>query len=764
MRVSGEKVAETIRTGHADCSFIAEGDSGTFWVGVRNGILRIDQPQHSGRRFTFYTSRNGIRDSLITGGTIDREGDLWIANYDAGLSRLVDQSVISYPIRMLGYPPNNSAALADREGHLWVCGEGSLWEYWHDDVRGWESLRHSEISKGKNRCIPWAISSDAESNFWIVSDDNKIFEYRLQRSPRGESRLVVQKVFRPGIHFPKGRPMFAFRDDNGLLWCSMANDLGVVLMDPRKAKPYLRTYTRRNGMPDESVRAIYQDRHGNLWFGGYSEGLSELPADEPLDGRFRLYTAAQGLPSTAIRSILEDVNGILWVGTRYGGLAYLQDSLFHAISVKEGLLSTAVWCMARRSQGDLWVGTQLGMQSLTPLSYVFSSKKELGGNPVYACGQTSAGLLWLISTYGLTFYDPARDRRNLVPPPVTITHFEVNGVEFPTSGLFELSSNQDHCTIEVAGISLRDEEGLRYQYRLLGANDEWMPPEANRSFVFASLAPGSYRFMVRAINADGVVSTVPAQLQFTILPPFWRQWWFIGGTFLSVVFLVVVTVRLRLTRLLAIERLRSRIATDLHDDIGSGLTRIAILSDVAYRQVQSGRPGSRPPAGDPAEVLAGIEKIRDTARTLIDTMSDVVWAIDPSHDSFERLVQRLRSYAYELCEAKNIRLVFRAGDNVLSAKMSSEGMRNFLLLSKEALTNIARHADAANVEVSISVEDSHLVLTVADDGRGFDPETVEPGNGLLNMRKRTEQAGGSFTITSTAGNGTRLVALFPLGR
>ncbi|HEY6953476.1 MAG TPA: two-component regulator propeller domain-containing protein, partial [Bacteroidota bacterium] len=594
------------------------------------------------------------------------------------------------------------------------------------------------------------------------STDGRIFQYRVRRSATGVSILALVKRLVPGVHFPKSTAMFVFCDDNGLLWCSMADNQGIFLLNPKKRKPYLRRYTTADGLPDESVRAIYEDRHGNLWFGGYSDGLSMLPADESLLGKFRLFTTANGLPNGAIRAVTEDAGGTLWVGTRYGGIAFLKDSLFHPLSLKEGLLSTAVWSAARRLDGDLLIGTQLGFQTFSPAATRFLKKKEFGADPVFSCGQLSSGIIWFLSTAGLTVYDPSRDRDNPVAPPILITGFEVNGVAYPTTGAFELSNDQDNCSVEVAGISLRDEESLEYQYRLIGADDEWRPPRNNRSFVFASLAPGTYTFMARAVTSRGVVSSEPAVLRFTILLPFWRQWWFVGGTVLCLFLVALIAVRLRLSRLLALEHLRSSIATDLHDDIGSGLTRIAILSDVAYKQVQSAQRGSRSATDESAEVLGGLEKVRDTARGLIESMSDVVWAIDPSHDSFERLVQRLRSFAYELCEGRNIKLVFTVGEKVESAKMSSEGLRNVLLFSKEALTNIAKHSHCTKAELSVNLAGRRIVVTVSDNGKGFNASTVEPGNGLGNMRKRTELAGGSFKLTSKVDKGTTIVASFPL--
>jgi ligand-binding sensor domain-containing protein/two-component sensor histidine kinase len=764
-RINGEKVVETIKTGSAFHAFLAFGIDGAMWAAIDGGLLRISATGGgiANGRITRYTKENGLKDDVLVDGLIDKEGDLWLAYESSGLAKLSDYSVAIYPLGSVSYAPNNSTALTDPNNHIWVCTENGLMEYWNDVVQGWKSHRHDEVNKRSHSKLPRSLCVDQDHTLWMNLVDGTIRQYRIRSYANSPSRLMLLKQFLPGIQFPKAVAMFIFCDDNGLLWCSMGGNLGVFLLNPQKRKPFLRQYTTANGLPDNSVRAIYEDRHGNLWFGGYSDGLSMLSSDESLSGRFRLFTTAQGLPNDAIRAITEDSLGTLWVGTRYGGLAYFQDSLFHPVSLNNGLLSTAVWCMAPASQKRIWIGTQMGIQSLMPASHTFVSRQDWTGAPVYACGENALGNIWFVSTAGLSLYDATRDGNNVVAPPVHVTHFEVNGVAFPTSGTFELSSDQDNCSIEVAGISLRDEGGLRYEYRLLGtSNDHWRSPKKDRTFVFASLSPGTYTFMVRALNTSGVASSIPATIQFTIFPPFWKQWWFIGGTALCLVLIAVFIVRLRVGRLLAIERLRSGIATDLHDDIGSGLTRIAILSDVAYSQVESGRQRERPRGDESAEILGALEKVRTTARGLIETMSDVVWAIDPSHDSFERLVQRLRSFAYEICEGKNIKLRFRSTDEVTSAKMSSEGMRNVLLLTKEALTNIAKHSQGTMAEVSLDVVNRRLVVTIADDGKGFNPSDVRAGNGLANMRKRTQVSGASLEFRSEPDKGTHIVASFPL--
>jgi signal transduction histidine kinase/ligand-binding sensor domain-containing protein len=762
LNVKKETVVGEFSSGAHLHSFLTFGTSGTAWIGVENGILRINRSNGLKRKFTRYTTQNGLRDDAVLDGVIDREGDLWLAYSASGIAKLSDYSVVTYPLNTQAYPPNNTTALSDQHDHLWVGSGGSLWEFWNDEAEGWRSYRHGELRSGMNGSAPVSLCLDKEQALWVSLANGSILRYRVRSLPKGPSHLSLVNGFHPGTDFPKASPMFLYCDRDGYVWGSMGDNRGVFLFDPGKRSPLVRTFSTSDGLPDMSVRAIFQDTMGNLWFGGYAGGLSVLSAGNMLTGHLHLFAEDRGLPNSAIRSIIQDSSGVLWIGTRYGGLAYFKDSLFHQVSLNEGLMSTAVWCMAHGSGNRLWVGTQLGIQSLEPSSRDFSTKKAWDGNPVYACGQTSTGDLWYVSTDGLTIYDSANDRDNSVSPPIAVTHFEVNGIAFPTTGAFELSSDQDNCSIEVAGISLRDEESLRYQYRLLGANnEEWRPPTRNRAIVFASLAPGSYTFMARAVNASGVTSDHPAELQFTILPPFWRQWWFIGGIGVFFVLVAALLIRIRLMRLLAIERLRAGIATDLHDDIGSGLTRIAVLSDVAFQQVQAASEAGTG-GGETTEVLNGLEKVRTTARTLMETMADVVWAIDPSHDSFERLVQRLRSFAYELCEGKGIKLTFDVPDEVLSVKLTSEGMRNVLLLSKEALTNIAKHSHATAAVLCMKIADRRLVVTVSDDGKGFDPGAVDAGNGLVNMRKRAQISGASFDLESKAGGGTRIVATFSL--
>jgi signal transduction histidine kinase len=280
---------------------------------------------------------------------------------------------------------------------------------------------------------------------------------------------------------------------------------------------------------------------------------------------------------------------------------------------------------------------------------------------------------------------------------------------------------------------------------------DWGSPSGERRVTYASLSPGRYQFLVRAIAADRV--TTPATVSFVILRPVWQQPWFLTGALALTLLLAAAVHRTRVSRLLAVERMRTRIATDLHDDIGSGLSQIAVLSEV----IRQRRPE------DP-EIARPLDRIATTARELVDSMSELVWAINPRRDSLVDLSQRMRRFASDLLPARGIALTFRAPAGVDEIRLGADVRRHVFLVFKEAVNNLARHSGAAHANLDLSVDAGRLILVVADDGCGFDPAADDRGQGMASMRSRARAAGGTLEIDSAPQRGTRLRLQVPLGR
>lgn len=314
--------------------------------------------------------------------------------------------------------------------------------------------------------------------------------------------------------------------------------------------------------------------------------------------------------------------------------------------------------------------------------------------------------------------------------------------------------------IDFLSPSATSDPNIRYQYKLEGRND-WSAPTEQRSVDFANLSAGSYRFLVRAVNADGVVSAIPTNVSFTVAAPVWRRWWFIALMIGVIGGLAFAAYHYRVAQLLALERMRTRIATDLHDEVGSSLSQIAILSEVARQNLRRDGKEERAETAHAAEPM---EKVATTSREAIDAISDIVWAINPQRDHLSDLTQRMRRFASDTLTARDIGLRFRAPEQNLS--LDADVRRQVFLIFKECVNNIARHANATEVEIDFGLTDHHLSLRVWDNGHGFAETAPQPGqnggNGLLSMKRRAQELGGKLEVISGNGEGTTVRLEAPL--
>jgi signal transduction histidine kinase len=307
----------------------------------------------------------------------------------------------------------------------------------------------------------------------------------------------------------------------------------------------------------------------------------------------------------------------------------------------------------------------------------------------------------------------------------------------------ELGPGPAVITFKYAGLSFTNEASVRYKYMLEGFDRDWSPPVQMREVRYTHLPSGTYTFRVIARSADGVWSREAATISFQILPPLWARWWFILLCVLLVGGSIYGFYAYRLNKLLELERTRSRIAMDLHDDIGSSLTRISVLSELAQHQERS----------NPEATLTTLSKIGTTARELIDSLGDIVWSVDPKHDDLQNVIRRIVQFGQETCEGRGIEFETEIAGDFSTARLSLERRRDVFLIFKEAINNAVRHSQARRVRFCIIPDRAAAVLEFIDDGIGFDENTDKSGNGLRSMRERGARVGGC-TIASRPGQGT----------
>jgi len=295
---------------------------------------------------------------------------------------------------------------------------------------------------------------------------------------------------------------------------------------------------------------------------------------------------------------------------------------------------------------------------------------------------------------------------------------------------------------------------VRFQHRFAGLDAEWSAPTTTAVLDFPRLAPGRYDLRLRAIGVDGLASPEPARLLFSVRPPLWRRPWFLALLVGALTAAGWAFHRQRLRRLLAIERTRTRIASDLHDDLGSGLSQIALLAEV----------GQMDAAREPAQAAQLLRDVAAGCRGLLDALSDIVWSIDPSRDDFGSLLARLRRFAHDGGRAAGIAVRVEAPPSVAALDLAAERRRELYLLLKESVHNAFRHSRPRSLAVRLDVRGDRLVAVVEDDGAGFDLAAARAGGGrgLANMTARAERLGGRLEIGSRPGVGTRIELEVPL--
>jgi nitrate/nitrite-specific signal transduction histidine kinase len=377
-------------------------------------------------------------------------------------------------------------------------------------------------------------------------------------------------------------------------------------------------------------------------------------------------------------------------------------------------------------------------------------KQELAG-VIYNCGVMEGGIMWGAGANTFLVYDYGEIQEK-VPPLVHVISATANGMELRLDQYSELQHDQNNVAVEFVGIGFRSENAMRYEFMLAGADKKWSDPSGQRRINYAALKPGRYKFLVKAITGEGIASATTASFSFGILPPFWQRLWFVALSALLTSVLLFGLYRYRVHKLLEMERMRTAIATDLHDDIGTSLTRIALYADASLREL-SNRLGDSPDerSGKLRDLL---KDIGGTSRGLVDAMSDIVWAVDPKNDSLENVLIRMKTLAARMFDAKGIDYFIHVAADLSSLQMPLQFRRHFFLVFKEAVNNVIKHAHATRVDLSIRRANGTLILELRDNGTGFDTSVSKLGNGLRNMKQRASALGGEFDLSSQPGKGT----------
>ena len=599
------------------------------------------------------------------------------------------------------------------------------------------------------------VRQDRTSGDWWFPFSGGVFRFPQPKKFEDLAAIAPQKI----MVGSKPSEIFRFYEDSrGDFWISMIGNVYELWRWERGAKVW-HDYTQQAGIEkNRLVTAFVEDKSGNLWIGTGTD-TDNAALIRYRDGRFTVFSQSENkLLADWLRDLYVDGKNRLWIADTANGVLRLDDVNADQLNFKqytpaEGLSSIGVSCITEDAFGRIYIGTGRGLDRLnadTGQVENFTTADGLPNSNVETAYRDRQNNLWFATTNGLARFvpEPEFTRQS---PNILITGLRVSGVPQAVSVLGEtaiapldLSADQQQITVDFLGLATNLGERLRYEYRF--ENTDWTQT-SERTVNFANLAAGAYKFEVRAQTADRIYSS-PATVSFKIAAPVWRRWWFIAAILLLTVFAVYLFYKNRLARLLEMERIRTRIATDLHDDIGANLTRIALLSEVANQQQNSN--GNR-------KLLPSIAEI---ARESVASMNDIVWAIAPEHDGLLDLTRRMRQHAEEVFSYREIDLSFNASDADL--KLSVGVRRDVLLIFKEAVNNAAKHSDCTQVEIDFNLHGANLNLRIADNGKGFDSGENYDGQGLRSLTRRAAALGGNLQIESSKLNGTIVEFNLPL--
>jgi ligand-binding sensor domain-containing protein/two-component sensor histidine kinase len=779
---------------------LREDHNGGLWVGTRLGLAHLDA---SSKLTRVYSTKDGLPGARVESLLETADGKLWVGTVE-GLaewtpSRPVDgREFQSYTVAQ-GLSARTVGSLAeDRDGNLWIgtFGSGAM----KMARNGFTTYTETDGAPAvaallESRLGEMCISYRTKDGMNLGKFDGRKF---VPIRPSWPSRIT---------YFGWGRGQVAAQDQAGEWWIATGQGLcrfgradsaeGLAGALPKAV------YTKRDGLPGDEIFTVFADSRNGIWIGTIGLGSQDgLALWERNTGRVHAFSEADGLPPKPVPTVIaEDRAGDIWVGLYHGGVARYRHGRFTVFDNRDQFAGVAASLFVD-SAGRLWIGTSRGLIRIDdptaerPHLVVCGTPQGLSSADVSGLSEDRWGRIYAATGRGIDRFEPQpgslgriqrystadgvapgaldlafRDRQGNMwfstplglsqvvptvdrpqsPPPVLVTGLSVGGVAQPISDLGQsavagLRLPQTPLRIDYVGLGFLPGQERRYQYMLESADQDWSALTDQRTVIYASLSPGTYRFLVRAVGSDGAISPQTASVAFAVLPPVWRTWWFLAtcGTLLTLIAYAVY--HYRLGQLLAVANIRTRIATDLHDDIGASLSQIAVLSEVAQRTADGAASKGKAPLAE----IAGI------SRELLDSMSDIVWAIAPDHDRLSNLVHRMRRFATDVLGGQEIGLQFRSSVAEHDLQVGADLRRQVYLIFKEAIHNIARHSGATRVEVDLDRIGNNLVLRLKDDGRGFDPAAGSEGHGLVSMRRRVAALGGSLELSSAPGQGTTL--------
>lgn len=720
---------------------------GALWVGTNHGIARM----HNGA-ISVFQAKQGLAENLILAMYEDREGSLWVGTESAGVALLEDQKFTTLT-ESDGLSDNLvSSVLQGPDGEMWIGTDGG----------GLNRYNGSHVSvftekQGLTSGTILSLAADAKGNLWVGTPDG------LNHMEHGRFTAAVASDLLPDEFV---RSLLA--DSDGSLWVGTRH--GLAQINGRRAM----IYTQADGLANDFVGALTRGSDGSLWIGTL-QGLSHF-----VHGKFINYTKSDGLSSDVITSLTLDSQHHLWIGTNGEGLNLLATDDpqhgIHSFSANLGLPDVIDGILEDRS-GALWISSNTGIfrvritdlvdvaagrsQSLPITAYGTADGmkiRECSGIGHPSSWKANDGTLWFSTLKGVAWIDPAKLQRNMVAPLVAIEQISVDEKNMPLNGTVKVGAGHSRFAFHYAGLSFVAPQKVHYKYWLTGFDRTWIDADTRRVAYYTNIPPGKYRFQVLAANNDGVWSTTPASFSFQLQPYFTQTYWFDLLCAALILLLGWLVYRWRVhqveSRFCAVLGERTRIAREIHDTLAQGFVGISVQLELAAQMLSSSPQAVREQLNQTRKLVQ--ESLAEARRSIWNLRSNDAETVDFA----SRFSTAIRARTAGKSLETNIQ--FTGAYRAMPADIESE----LLKIALEAVANVLQHADATRVEINVHYEVGQLRMQIEDNGVGlaFDVADATPAGhfGLIGMRERTHAIGGTFTMNSVPGAGTKISVELPL--
>jgi ligand-binding sensor domain-containing protein/two-component sensor histidine kinase len=626
-------------------------------------------------------------------------------------------------------------------------------------VKDKKIIRWLSVLPGKETCTDNCtayidLQADEAGNVWAITEKEiTCFNALTYKSTRYKApRSCLSLTIDPANH----------------LW--IGTDKGLMHFNTHTA--IFRTYDYAfNGTAVENnsiwwsfpAGSLLYDRKQTIWFTCIKYGLFSFDTlTKKITPHRQSFTGCYDTRNRS-SSIAIDSLGNIWSGNMAGISVYNPTrNLFFNYNRNHGLQSTYVYAI--RIDGNyLWGRGNTGVFSFDLLQLKFTNfiLPAEQSNSFFSQRVSAVPGHMLVGYEGgfNIFSAPGNSHAGEIPPDAYISHCAVmNQPYYYNSDSIQLHpasfGYQDNSfRFDYSAINYNNSNSTLFLCKLEGFDKEWQKTSAPSYATYTNLPPGHYTFTVKTQNNKGIESRSITAFAFTIRHAFWQTWWFYVLCAIAFSAVLYAIYRIRINRLASLYKLRSNISKDLHDDIGTALSSISMMSAVAQKKIES----------NPEDARYVTEKIESVSRNMVGTISDMVWSINPDIDTLEQIIVRLREYMSNMFDETQTQYELECSPQLLDRKISMEMRKNIYLISKEIINNTVKYAQATHFSIHFSIEKNTLLLDASDNGRGFDLAAVKKGNGLHNITRRTTQQKGTATVTSAA-TGTHWLIRMETGR